>query len=119
MSRGRPRSFETPEAMWDEFMKYEAHTRANPRKVRVYVGWEKRPEWLNKNVPLTFLGFECWLASRGICQGLKNYKRGKCPHHREFEEVLRRIRICCIADMLEGAIVGIYDARIVSRLLSL
>jgi len=119
MSKGRPPVFETPSDMWAAFKQYETETKANPRLVRVFVGWAKRPEWLRKQVPLTFSGFEVWLWQNGKGRDLGNYMRQKCAHHEQFEDVLKRIRICCHADMLEGAMVGIYDARIVARLLSL
>lgn len=118
MNKGKPKTFSTPDELWNQFEQYMAHVRANPRKIRVYVGWDKRPEWLEKRVPLTMIGFDCWLHENGKGRGIGNYKRMKCPHHQQFDGVIRRIRLSCRADMIVGALIGEYNARIVARLLS-
>lgn len=118
MSRGRPPVFKTPDELESLFHQYEADIRANPIKKRVYVGWQSRPEWLEVRRPLTVLGFEVWLSERGICtSGLGNYRRQSCKHHEQFVDVLRYIRVACNADMICGALVGVYNAQIVWRLI--
>jgi len=46
--------------------------KGKPIKVRKLVGRKGRAVWINRKVSLTFVGFEGWLAWRGICSDLGN-----------------------------------------------
>jgi len=115
----RSPTFKDPDELLDWFRRYQAHTKAHPRHVARFVGWQGRQVYEAREVPLTFLGFECWLSSEGVCHDLSNYQKGMTAHHRRFSDVLRRIRLICEADMLDGALTGVYKACIVWRLLQL
>ncbi len=106
---GRPMKY-VPETLESKFEEYKVWTKQNPvyhNKVSVGgiipVPTER---------PLTIVGF-CSYA--GISKDtFRNYE-----HQEEFFDLLARVRETIEADQLEGALVGIYDAGIVARVLHL
>lgn len=113
--RGRPPTFQEPDQLWQAFLRYEKHTKAQPRLVMDFVGSEGRTVYRQKEVPLTFCGFELWLQEEGLCHGLSNYTKASSKHHQRFSEVLRMVKTCCAADIIEGALVGIYKPHLAWR----
>jgi hypothetical protein len=80
-----------------------------------FVGSEGLAVYRQKEVPLTFCGFELWLQEEGVCHGLSNYTKASSKHHQRFSEVLRMVKTCCAADIIEGALAGIYKPHLAWR----
>jgi hypothetical protein len=87
--------------------------------VQDYVGKDGNMVYRDKERPITFRGFEGWLAENGVCHNLSQYRNGDSDHHKEFLSIITRIRLTCDKDMLEGSSAGVYSANIASRLLGL
>ena len=116
---GRPPIWNTPEELWEAFEKYRAENKANPYRVQDYVGKDGVMVYRDKERPITFRGFEGYLAENGVCHNLSQYRNGDSDHHKEFISIITRIRLTCDKDMLEGSSAGVYSANIASRLLGL
>ena len=116
---GRPPIWNTPEELWEAFEKYRAENKANPYRVQDYVGKDGVMVYRDKERPITFRGFEGYLAENGVCFDLSRYRKEEGEHHKEFVPIITRIRATCDKDMLEGASSGVYSANIASRLLGL
>ena len=116
---GRPPIWNTPEELWEAFEKYRAENKANPYRVQDYVGKDGIMVYRDKERPITFRGFEGWLAENGYCFDLSRYRKEDGEHHKQFVPMLTRIRATCDRDMLEGASSGVYTANIASRILGL
>ena len=116
---GRPPIWNTPEELWEAFEKYKAENKANPYRVQDYVGKDGDKVYRDKERPITFRGFEGYLAENGVCFDLSRYRKEEGEHHKEFVPIITRIRATCDRDMLEGASSGVYSANIASRLLGL
>ena len=116
---GRPPIWKTPEELWEAFEKYRAENKANPYRVQDYVGKDGVMVYRDKERPITFRGFEGWLAENGYCFDLSRYRKEEGEHHKQFVPMLTRIRAICDRDMLEGASSGVYTANIASRILGL
>lgn len=116
---GRPPIWNTPEELWEAFEKYRAENKANPYRVQDYVGKDGVMVYRDKERPITFRGFEGWLAENGVCFDLSDYRKGTSDTHKVFSPIITRIRATCDKDMLEGASSGVYSANIASRLLGL
>jgi hypothetical protein len=87
--------------------------------VQDYVGKDGNMVYRDKERPITFRGFEGYLAENGVCHNLSQYRNGDSDHHKEFLPIITRIRLTCDKDMLEGSSAGVYSANIASRLLGL
>jgi hypothetical protein len=116
---GRPPIWNTPEELWEAFERYRAENKANPYRVQDYVGKDGNMVYRDKERPITFRGFEGYLAENGVCHNLSQYRNGDSDHHKEFLSIITRIRLTCDKDMLEGSSAGVYSANIASRLLGL
>ena len=116
---GRPPIWKNPEELWEAFEKYWAENKANPYRVQDYVGKDGVMVYRDKERPITFRGFEGWLAENGYCFDLSRYRKEEGEHHKQFVPIITRIRATCDRDMLEGASSGVYSANIASRLLGL
>ncbi len=116
---GRPPIWKTPEELWEAFEKYWAENKANPYRVQDYVGKDGVMVYRDKERPITFRGFEGWLAENGYCFDLSPYQKANSEHSKQFIPMLTRIRATCDRDMLEGASSGVYTANIASRILGL
>jgi len=119
MAGGRPPIWKTPEELWEAFEKYRAENKANPYRVQDYVGKDGVMVYRDKERPITFRGFEGWLAENGLCFDLSRYRKEDGEHHKAFVPIITRIRATCDKDMLEGASSGVYSANIAARLLGL
>ena len=116
---GRPPIWNTPEELWEAFEKYRYENKANPYRVQDYVGKDGVMVYRDKERPITFRGFEGWLAENGVCYDLSDYRKGTTDLHKTFSPIITRIRLTCDKDMLEGSSAGVYSANIASRLLGL
>jgi hypothetical protein len=116
---GRPPIFETPEEMWEAFCEYKEETKKRPYLQHDFVGKEGQSAYRERERPLTFRGFEGYLAEQGRCYDLRDYERQESDHHKKFSHILTRIRATCDRDMIEGSGAGVYNASIAVRVLGL
>ncbi len=106
---GRPMKY-VPETLESKFEEYKVWTKQNPAYHNKVSAGGVIPVPTER--PLTIVGF-CSYA--GISKDtFRNYE-----HQEEFFDLLARVRETIEADQLEGALVGIYDAGIVARVLHL
>ena len=119
MARGRPKNIKTPEILWQLFEDYVKHEAENPMHRVDYVGKEGRVERTPLETPITFLGFEVWLADNDYIQQLSDYVANIDGRYSEFTTILTRIRNCCYVHNFKGASVGLFNANIIARKLGL
>jgi len=114
-NEGRPRIFQTPEDMWDDFLQYKEHAKANPLLIHDFVGKDGMEVYRKKEVPLTIEGFKCWLFE---ASGFKNfdidrYLTGSYP---QFVGIVNSIKESIRQDQIKGGMGGIYNASITARI---
>ena len=111
---GRPRNLDSPEQLYELFIKYKEDVKANPRIKSVFGGkeFEERAEPLER--PLTMEGFEvfCWDEVGQVEQYFKNIDK----RYEEFIPICLRIRKEIRRDQIEGGMVGQYNPSITQRL---
>ena len=110
---------ETPEIMWDLFCQYVKHESSNPMYKVEYVGKDGEQVNTPLQVPITFEGFECWVADQNIIQDLGEYSSNQDGHYKEYIQVIKRIRSNCFSQNFKGAAVGLFNAQLISRKLGL
>lgn len=111
---GRPRNLESPEQLYQLFLKYKQEVKANPRIKSVFGGkeFEERAEPLER--PLTMEGFEifCWDQVGEVEQYFKNIDK----RYSEYIPICSRIRKEIRDDQITGGMVGQYNPSITQRL---
>lgn len=111
---GRPRNLNSPEQLYELFLRYKQDVKANPRIKSVFGGkeFEERAEPLER--PLTMEGFEvfCWDEVGQVEQYFKNIEK----RYEEFIPICSRIRKEIREDQITGGMVGQYNASITQRL---
>lgn len=111
---------ETPEKMWELFEAYRKHERNNPMYKVEYVGRDGKKVLTPLQTPITFEGFECWLADEGYIKGgLGDYQSNKDGRYSEYATIITRITNNCFAQNLKGAAVGLFNPNIIAKKLGL
>ena len=111
---GRPRNLDSPEQLYELFIRYKQDVKANPRIKSVFGGkeFEERAEPLER--PLTMEGFEvfCW----DIVGQVEDYFYNREKRYNEYSAICSRIRKEIREDQITGGMVGQYNASITQRL---
>jgi hypothetical protein len=113
---GRPKTIESPEIMWKLFMDYVAYAKANPIKVKDWVGGMGKQVTRERERPLTYEGFTLYLFEMGIMTDAKDYFSNRDERYIEFVPICSRIREKIRQDQIEGGMAGIYNPSITQRL---
>ena len=114
--KGRPKAIESPEVMYQLFQEYCEHIKANPIKVKDWVGGMAKPVVREKEVPLTMEGFEIYGFRQGIVIGLDQYFANREGRYEEFVSICSNIRRIIRDDQIKGGMAGIFNPSITQRL---
>jgi len=110
---------ETPELMWGYFKLYVEKERNNPMYKVEYVGRDGDRVDTPLQTPITFEGFECYLADEGIINDLGKYSANTDNAYTEYVTIITRIRNNCFVQNFKGASVGLFNANIIAKKLGL
>jgi len=116
---GHTKYIETPERLWELFHLFMQWIDDNPYKVQDYVGKDGEMVFRQKQRPLTFIGFEKYLALEEIVSDLSSYEKNLDNRYELYVPIISRIRKICNGEIIEGASAGVYNAMIASRVASL
>lgn len=116
---GRPNKIQSPEELWQYFLDYVENAKNNPMYKVEYVGKEGREEFKPLATPITFEGFECYLADKDIIQDLGDYASNKNGRYKRFSTIITRIRKNCFVNNFNGAAVGLFSPNLIARKLGL
>lgn len=116
---GKNKYIESPERMWELFEEYVDHEKNNPMSKIEYVGRDGVPVDTKLEVPITFEGFECYVADKGIINDLGDYASNKGGNYSEYSTIITRIRNNCFNQNFKGAAVGIFQHTLIARKLGL
>jgi len=114
--KGRPKAIESPEIMWQLFEEYSKHTKANPIKVKDWVGGMAKPVVREKEVPYTVEGFEIYCFRQGIISDLGKYFANSDGAYEDFRTICSNIKRIIRDDQIKGGMSGIYNPSITQRL---
>lgn len=116
---GRPKNIESPEILWNHFLKYKESVSNSPILVHDFVGKDADEVRRERQRPLTMEGFENWLEDNEIINDLSNYLANSNNAYSEFSTICSRIKRNIRQDQIEGGMAGIYNPSITQRLNSL
>lgn len=116
MARGKPKYIETPEKMWELFQAYVKKVKADPFKVKDWVGKDGDQVQREKEKPLTIEGFECYCSDNDIIEDLSQYFANTEGRYKDYQTICQRIRRAVRRDQIEGGMAGMYNPSITQRL---
>jgi len=115
----KPKYIESPEKLWQFFTEFVEHERKSPFYKTEYVGKDGNEVQTPLQVPITFEGFECWLADKDIITHLGDYSANKDNRYDSYAPIITRIRNNCFSQNFKGAAVGVFNANIIAKKLGL
>ena len=116
---GNNKYIETPEKLWDLFINYVKFELDNPMYKVEYVGKDGRIERTPLETPITFEGFECYLADNKVINDLGSYVSNKGDNYSEYSTIITRIQKNCFVHNFKGASVGLFNPNIIAKKLGL
>lgn len=110
---------ETPEKLWELFQEYVKYEAEHPMHRTDYVGKEGNRVTTKLETPITFEGFECYLADQGIIEDLGHYSQNLDGRYTDYVPIITRIRKNCFVHNYKGAAVKLFDANLIAKKLGL
>ena len=110
-NNARPRVFQAPDQLWQEFLDYVEFTKANPLIKTHFVGKDGKREHEEIPAPLTYKGFQVFLWDKGLIGDLTTYERDE-----NYFTTISRIRANCQVHNVKWALVGQYKENLVARI---
>lgn len=110
---------ETPDKLWLLFKEYVLFELNNPMYKVEYVGKDGRIERTPLETPITFEGFECYLADKDIINDLGDYASNKGGAYESYSTIITRITKNCFVHNFKGASVGLFNPNIIAKKLGL
>ncbi len=116
---GKNKYIETPEKLWELFTEYVIYEQENPMTKREYVGRNGDAVDTPLETPITFDGFECYLADMKIIEHLSDYAANTNGVYDDYSTIITRIRKNCFVHNFKGASVGLFNPSLIARKLGL
>lgn len=115
---GRPKAIKKPEDLWQYFLAYMDHVKANPFKVHDFVGKDANEIYREKEKPLSMSGFESYVFMNEDISfnGVEQYFSNREGRYDAFVGICSRIRGIIRGDQIEGGMAGIFNASVTQRL---
>ena len=113
---GRHPKIESPEMLYELFQQYKKEVKSTPILVHDFVGKDASEVRREKEKPLTFEGFECFVWEKGISKGIDHIFSNQQGRYKRFLYICSRIKKEIRADQIQGGMAGIYNPSITQRL---
>jgi len=113
---GRPNKIKDAEHLWALYTSYKAYVKDNPIKVKDWVGKDAVPVYREKERPVTFEGFECFVWDMGVAKGIDHIFSNQLGRYKRFMAICSRIKKDIRNEQIQGGMAGIYNPSITQRL---
>jgi hypothetical protein len=110
------KAIESPEKLWELFQEFRVYVETNPFKEHDFVGKDATEVNRKKQRPVSWIGFEGWLAKQRILVHLGHYEQNTDEAYTDYLPIIHAIKKICSADIVEGAMAGIYNHNLAARL---
>lgn len=115
---GKNKYIESPEEMWQLFLKYKQDVKSKPIIIKDWVGKDADEVYREKEKPLTMVGFECFVCDNTDMSypDLTDYFEGKIESYKHYLPISSRIQAEIKNDQLNGGMTMIYSQNLTARL---
>lgn len=115
---GKNKYIESPERLWELFLRYKQEVKDNPALVEDYVGKDADKVYREKEQPLIFEGFECYVMNntRITYPDLSEYFECKNKSYESYFPVCMRIKREIRADQIKLGLLNLINPSITQRL---
>lgn len=112
---GRKKNIKSPEQLWQYFEEYKKDTKANPKKENFFSAKLGRQVSVDREVPLTWVGFSAWLNRNGYISDLGDYRKNKGGRYEEYAPTIKIIDNEIYEDKFGGAAAGVYSPSFIGK----
>jgi len=109
------KNIKSPEHLYELFQKYEKHAKNSPKRAYHYSTKLDKQVAVDKEIPLTWTGFEVFLNKSKVISRLDDYKANKDDRYSEYAYIIRAIDLEIKDDKFSGAAAGVYQHNIIAR----
>lgn len=109
----------TPELLYKHFEDYKQYCKDNPKQENFYNSKEGRQVSVDREIPLTWNGFEIYLRKNNIIGHLEDYRYNTDGRYDEYMGIIRAIDQEIYEDKFTGATAGVFQHNIIARDLGL
>ena len=113
------KNIKTPEKLYSYFEKYKDYCKQNPKKENIWNSRSEKEVSLNREIPITWVGFENYLRKQKVITTLQDYEFNKDERYNEYITIVRAIKDEIYEDKNNGAVTGIFQHNIIARDLGL
>jgi len=113
------KNIKPPEKLYEYFEQYKVDCKNSPKKENFYSSRADKQVSVDREIPLTWDGFEIWLRKKGIITRLDHYKSNLDNNYSEYLYIIRAIDKEIYEDKFSGAAAGIFQHNIIARDLGL
>lgn len=111
---GKHKYIETPEAMWELFLKYVQWCKDNPIQREDYVGGAGKQVTRSYERPITISGFRAFGHKEGVT--IHHYFSNSEDSYNEYRSICSRIEDEIRDAQITNGLLGLYNASITQRL---
>lgn len=113
----KPKSISSPDELYTLFLAYKERIKADPIKIKDWVGKDAKKVDREKEKPLTMEGFENYVADiPEMPMSLDQYFSNKDKRYEKYVAICSRIKRMIRQDQIEGGMAGVYNPSITQRL---
>lgn len=112
----KPKLISSPDELFNHFIAYKKWVKEHPYLFNDYVGKDAVEVNKKRERPLTWSGFEGFLAESGIISHLAHYEQNTGDAYTDYLPIIRVIKKICRADTIDGALAGVYNQNIAARI---
>lgn len=104
--------------MWQLFVDYKENIKANPKKVKDWVGKDAEMVYREKEQPLSMVGFECYVCEHTdiTYPDLTEYFKKENESYKDYFPISSRILAEIKNDQVNGGMTMIYSQNLTARL---
>lgn len=113
---GKPKAISSPEELYSLFEAYKQWIVDTPYLIHDFVGKDAAEVHRRKTRPITWSGFEGYLARHNVISQLTHYEQNDRDSYHEYLPIIARIKAECRADVVDGALSGLYNANLAARI---
>ena len=113
------KNIKPPEKLYEYFERYKADCKKSPKKENFYSSRADKQVSVDREIPLTWDGFEIWLRKKNIITRLDHYRSNLDNRYSEYVYIIHAIDKEIREDKFTGAVAGIFQHNIIARDLGL